>query len=310
MKISGVGLPFSIHQSSCSNRKPTNFEWSEGEEQIQVWMDLAVPYGVKHAESFTDNFTSRYAWFCESRAIVPHLQQAFENEAILEELLGVYKGIFTCDRELVAKHEKIHFCFAGSNLPWTPEKDYKIYDKTRLISFLASSKRVCYGHEMRHRLYEKIKERTSKESAIDVYGSITGKPFGHKPGCWLEGYPGNVWHDKSEALNDYMFSIVMENDIYDSYFTEKITDCFATGTIPVYYGSKSIGDYFNTDGIIFLEDDVDMMYNTISQLSPAMYYNRMNDIKENLENVKNMKSADDMMYEKIKEINYDTCNSL
>ena len=25
----GTGMPFSSHQSSCSNRKPKNFEWTD-----------------------------------------------------------------------------------------------------------------------------------------------------------------------------------------------------------------------------------------------------------------------------------------
>ena len=36
-----------------------------------------------------------------------------------------------------------------------------------------------------------------------------------------------------------MFSVCIENDVYDTYFTEKILDCFATGTIPIYKGTKN-----------------------------------------------------------------------
>jgi hypothetical protein len=55
---------------------------------------------------------------------------------------------------------------------------------------------------------------------------------------------------KLEALKDYQFSIVMENCCVDNYWSEKIIDCFKTGTIPIYYGPDSIGRTFNTDGII------------------------------------------------------------
>jgi len=102
----------------------------------------------------------------------------------------------------------------------------------------------------------------------------------------------------------------MENDKYDSYFTEKITDCFATGTVPIYYGSKSIGEYFNTDGIIFLDGDVNTMYNTISKIRGEMYYSRIDAIKDNMERVKTMQLADDMLYEKIKELSNDTSHSI
>jgi predicted nucleic acid-binding Zn ribbon protein len=52
--------------------------------------------------------------------------------------------------------------------------------------------------------------------------------------------------NKLDGLKDYMFSIVVENSIYPKYYTEKITDCFATGTVPIYYGDKSIGEDFNS----------------------------------------------------------------
>ena len=61
---------------------------------------------------------------------------------------------------------------------------------------------------------------------------------------------------KEEALADYMFSVAIENA--DDWFTEKILDCFLTGTVPVYYGTPSITKWFNPDGIIYLEDGFDI----------------------------------------------------
>ena len=293
MKIQGRGIPFSHHQSSCSNRTPENFTWTDTEQEIEIWMDNTIPEGCMFPRA---NGKKRYAWFCESRAICPLLRQAFDNENILNSLIDAYDGIFTCEKELVDKHEKIHFCFAGSNLPWIPEKNYKIYDKTRLISFISSNKKMCKGHEIRHELYQKIKD------AVHSYGTITDTSFGHRPGCHIEGHT-SLWHDKSEALNDYMFSVVVENDVYDTYFTEKITDCFATGTVPLYYGPKSISDYFNTEGIIFLEGSIEDMCEIIKNIDESEYHNRKEAIEDNFERVKNMKLADDMIYEKIGELN-------
>jgi len=294
----GPNSPFSIHQSSCSNRKPKDFSWVKEGCTSLVIFDIGIP-GESFNKVLYNPESRRYGWVCESKSIYPDLRKEFENEELFNHLMKSYDAIFTCDKELVNKHENIHFCFAGSNMPWIPEQDYKIHEKTKLMSFISSNKKFCDGHRKRHELFEKIKTRTNKDTAIDVYGGIIGHSFGYKPGCHLEGYPDAAWHDKSPALNDYMFSITMENDVYDTYFTEKLTDCFATGTIPVYYGTRSVGDYFNTDGIIFLENDVESMYNTISQLSPSMYYSRMDAIKDNFERVKKLKSADDMLFENI-----------
>jgi hypothetical protein len=53
-------------------------------------------------------------------------------------------------------------------------------------------------------------------------------------------------NNKRDALTDYEFSIAIENCIEDSYFTEKITDCFLTDTTPIYYGCKNISEFFDS----------------------------------------------------------------
>ena len=88
-----------------------------------------------------------------------------------------------------------------------------------------------------------------------------------------------------------MFSVAIENASYETYFTEKIQDCFATGTIPVYYGSPDIGKFFNSDGIIFLTDDFD-----ISQLTSDLYYDKLEAVKDNLERVKHYPINEDYIY--------------
>jgi len=86
-----------------------------------------------------------------------------------------------------------------------------------------------------------------------------------------------------------MFSIAIENASYETYFTEKLLDCFATGTIPVYYGAPNIGEHFNKDGIIDLSEEFDV--------SDEIYYSKMDAIKENLEKTKKMEILEDFIWE-------------
>lgn len=102
--------------------------------------------------------------------------------------------------------------------------------------------------------------RKSFEDVIDIYGYDS----------WIE--------KKNTALDDYMFSIVVENSIQDHYFTEKIIDCFLTGTIPVYWGARRIGEYFNSQGIIQFYD---FLMNGISLLSKELYELRYNAVLDN-----------------------------
>ena len=82
----------------------------------------------------------------------------------------------------------------------------------------------------------------------------------------------------------------MENDNYPNIFCEKITDCFATGTIPIFWGTPNIGDFFNKDGIIMLEDF------TLEDLSIDLYYSKLDAIKDNLERVIEWPISEDCMY--------------
>ncbi len=47
-------------------------------------------------------------------------------------------------------------------------------------------------------------------------------------------------HSKPETLGKYKFAICFENSILKGWITEKIFDCFFSGTIPVYWGAPDI----------------------------------------------------------------------
>jgi hypothetical protein len=89
-----------------------------------------------------------------------------------------------------------------------------------------------------------------------------------------------------------MFSIAIENAIYDTYFTEKLTDCFATGTIPIFYGSKGVTEYFNEDGILWLDDEFDM-----TVLTEDLYNSKKDAIVDNYERSLKLPIAEDYMFE-------------
>ena len=85
-----------------------------------------------------------------------------------------------------------------------------------------------------------------------------------------------------------MFSIAMENCEVPGYFTEKVLDCFATGTIPIYLGDPTIGEHFNMDGVIWLSDEFDV--------SDEIYYSKIDAVKDNLERVQEMEVLEDYIW--------------
>jgi hypothetical protein len=274
-KMQAIGAPFIVEHSSNSDLKPKYFDWTIEDYPVKVFIDGAIATGMSYHKRAGEK---KIAWVCESRAIF-HLMSFPRDiwESKLEEISNSYDVIFTSEKSLVDKYSNIKYCPAGSNLPWA--KDQQIFDKTKLISMVASNKKFSFGHAIRHSVAEQLKDK------IDLYGGALGSRRIGK----------NTW-DKSEALNDYMFQIVVENDKYETYYTEKLTDCFATGTIPVYWGSSDIGNMFNKEGIIELIPGFD-----INDLTPELYYSKLESIRDNFNRVKELVSADDQLFELIRE---------
>jgi len=142
------------------------------------------------------------------------------------------------------------------------ENLYNIYAKKDLISIITSNKTFTEGHRFRVKCVNHLIAQNSK---IDLFG------VGYKE---IKG--------KINALASYCFSVAMENGIHKNYFTEKILDCFLTGTIPVYKGCENISEFFDENGIIIFEDEKDLQQ-IIDSLSIDLYYSKLEYVKKNYE---------------------------
>lgn len=278
--LRGIGLPFNTQHSSCSNITPTNFNWSDAEGIY----DIHIDQGLRKRPDVTKSKSKIFGWVCESRDIIPHIyKHLITNQSILFD--QYYNKIFTCDYELIKLNKNFVYCPNGSNYPWINKQDWRVYPKTKLCSMFCSAKLLTNGHVFRHHL-----ARLAIEKKFDVFGGAHGT---QKTVTDIN----NPWYTKIDGLRDYMFSIVVENSNYDNYYTEKITDCFATGTIPIYYGTKKIVDTFDSDGIIYIEKGKeDEVFKTIS---PDLYNSKITAVTNNLNIVQKLQISDDTLFELI-----------
>ena len=276
--ITAYGAPFHIHLSSNSDLLPKNFKWTTEDTPIKVFIDGAISAGLSYQKKPEEK---KVAWVCESRSIFYEWgikKEIFTDPRNIKILEQGYDALFFSDKEYCSQSSKFHYAMAGSNLPWC--KNQQVFPKTKLVSMVASPKKMTKGHLLRHEYAEKFLHH------IDLFGGALGSR--------RIGSDSSPWPDKSEAINDYMFQIVIENDSYSTYFTEKLTDCFATGTIPVYWGAPDIGEHFNMDGIIVLDNTFD-----IKSLTPELYQSKINAVQDNFNRVQNMIGADDLLFNKI-----------
>jgi hypothetical protein len=249
---------FDKTRSTSHKNLNVNFEWvNDGSGEVSIFIDRHIPRMLE-----IDDGKPKFGWLLESRTIIPEMFEWAELNSF--SLSQNCVGIFTCDFKL---SKRPPFIYTLSNAAsWITDK--KIYEKTKLVSMISSSKAWAEGHRNRLKFVELYKDR------VDLFGN---------------GF--RDIEDKITGLKDYMFSIAVENCKYDDYFTEKITDCFATGTVPIYWGTKKISKYFDPNGIIFLDDDFD-----INSLSEELYMSKMDSIKHNFETAKSLTTAEDFMY--------------
>lgn len=261
MKFNAIsGEVFNSTRSTSHNNINKKFIWSDdGSGEIDIYID-----GEILKVSDVDDGREKYCWLLESRTIIPDLFEYVEQN--YEMLLEHCNGIITCDNSLA---DIPGFMYTISNAaPWIISKE--IYPKTKLVSMIASNKSWAAGHRRRLEMVHKFR------NAVDLYG---------------RGF--NTLDHKEDGLRDYMFSIAIENEKYDTYFTEKLTDCFACGTIPIYYGSRRVSDLFNPDGIIFIEDGFN-----VEDLNEDLYNSKMDAVHENFKIASSMPTAEDYIYER------------
>ena len=275
-KLKATWAPFPVEYSSCSSLKPKSFEWSNSEGIASVWIDNNIL-------NYRGDKKGNFGWFCESSEIPPDLKRTLINNHSV--LRNYYQNIFTCDSEIISKDPDF-FIFnpPGSNLPWTKPDQFKLHDKSKICSMVCSPKDMTTGHKLRLNVASKIKEK------IDLFGGAHGSP---RSGSGI-GPSGDWWRSRDESLAPYMFSVVFENSSYDNYYTEKITDCFSNGTVPIYWGDPRIGESFDLNGIILWREDFDPL-----SLNIDLYNSMIESIKNNLDRVRVLESADDALFKKI-----------
>lgn len=269
-KINMVGGGFQHDICSSALNSPKYMEWVKDKtSNISIHIDNGIFENV-------DKNKLNFGWIAESSSIVPHvIKNVLEN---LDNYKDKFKYIFTHDKRIIEKDPNFFKFTLPNALPWIQNR--KIYEKNKLCSFIVSNKNWTSGHKFRLNVLERFKNK------IDHYG----RGFTNEL-PWSFNYNGIEESGKMPALENYFFSFAFENDNYDAIFCEKITDCFATGTIPIFWGTPNISDYFDKNGIIIFDENFD--FNSLSQ---ELYESKLESVKNNLQLCIDLESSEDYIY--------------
>jgi len=81
---------------------------------------------------------------------------------------------------------------------------------------------------------------------FDLYGYRWDRMPRHPFYFWAGRSVRRAWRgtvpDKLKTMSEYRFSLCFENCIAPGYISEKLFDCLATGSIPIYYGAPDVTD--------------------------------------------------------------------
>lgn len=269
IELNLIGGGFQNDPSSSAFNKNRYVKWvRDDSSDISIHVNQAIFHPINKAKK-------NFAFLSESSTIVKELWNQVKNN--IQYIENNFELLFAHDTRIVGLSNKFKYTHSQA-LPWIQNR--KIYEKSKRLSFVASNKRYCEEHNFRHQILTKYRDQ------VDHYG----RGFGTKEIPHIIQFNGVEESGKIIALKDYMFSFSIENGDYDISFTEKITDCFATGTIPIQWGSKKIVEIFDAEGIIFLEDfNIDM-------LNRDFYESKRVAVKNNLDACCELLSAEDYFY--------------
>lgn len=101
-----------------------------------------------------------------------------------------------------------------------------------------------------------------------------------------------------KVLSDYAFCIVTETGSEMGLFTEWLLDCFALGTIPIFWGCPNIGDFFSLKGILRF-DTLDRLQKILPALSLESWQQQLGAIYANLIKMADYAVTEDWLYRNV-----------
>ncbi len=209
---------------------------------------------------FSDTSRLKIAWIIEPPTVYPEIYQAIRQPSLYKQ----FDQILTYDRRLLRLSERFRFYpFGGC---WIEAHKWQVAPKTRTLSIIASEKTIMPGHRLRH---EVVSEFSGS------FDSVLGR--GYQP---IE--------DKADGLSSYR---------YYFYFSEKLLDCFALGTIPIYWGCPKIGSFFNPRGILSFRS-MRGLRRVLKRISAEDYESRLDAVYDNFWLFRQYTMPEDYIYER------------
>ena len=210
----------------------------KNEEEFDFWI---IWGGIKNKTETT---------VCPSQNIIYLTDEVNEKRFYYQGFLNQFAAVITCRTDL--QHTKL---INNHELnTWMVQRNYDSLSKSnnipksKNISVICSDHTWLPGHKKRFAFVNKLSGHF--KDRLDVFGRGV-----------------NPVNDKFDGLAAYKYSVAIENCFIPGYFTEKLTDCYLTHTMPVYAGCPDIHNYFDPTSMMVIDmEDFKDAVNKIERL--------------------------------------------
>lgn len=250
-------------------RYPQLFSWDRNTESPG---DLCVFTDTDIESAGKVDCKHRIAWLLEPREVTPTPYIFLENPKNQK----LFDLILTHDLKLLKLIDgvKCDFYYPSYGVD-VAEDNFNIHKKSKFVTLPFSFKKFATGHKLRHSIFN---DDRFKSLGVDFY----------KGGYRLY-----------DVIKDYHYSITIENT-RDGSLSEKVMTSFLVGTIPIYWGSPKLADYFDNRGFFTFknEDELAGILGDLRSNHEQVYNFILPYVKENLERAKEVYMVDDVLYTK------------
>lgn len=190
----------------------------------RVWglqQEPFIPANEKYCKPFKNEFAKKPSTYISCSKVF----------AFVEELLK-HKGKF------MPSPPFIYWLIEGGErkLSYQDILNLKITQKSKEISCIANLDKKAFAGHLQRAEFVRFLQKTPLP--IEYFGGEKAH---------------NLIPTKLQALQDFKYSIAIENSSTPYYFSEKITDCFLAGCMPIYYGAENIFDFFPKQSLIWID---------------------------------------------------------
>ncbi|MBD8891924.1 hypothetical protein [Roseibium litorale] len=119
-------------------------------------------------------------------------------------------------------------------MPWQELVAGSQVAKTGEMSVVCSTKKMNLNQHRRLRFLGMLKEALGDRLTLFGRGS-------------------NPIEDKSDAINSFRYHLVLENNLIDNGWTEKLADPILGGAFPIVSGGENLADYFDPEGFRLID---------------------------------------------------------